>query len=334
MILRVCADGTEYDVVIESGALLRAGEYFDLRRRILVVTDEHVPAGYAETVRAQAAEGFIYTVPQGEASKDLRHFEEILKMLLTHGFTRKDAVVSVGGGVPGDLAAFAASCYMRGIDFYNVPTTLLAMADASVGGKTGVDLLGVKNAVGSFSQPKGVLCDPEVLRTLPAREFAAGMAEILKTALIGDRELFERIERSEDLRADLEDILERALRVKIRVITEDPREQGLRRCLNFGHTFGHGYESAAKGGLLHGEAVALGMLPMCAPIVRARLVPVYEKIGLPLRTALPPEEIMPYVLHDKKKNTSSYTTVFVDRIGSFSFRELNEEALRRLLSEA
>lgn len=327
MILKVSADGKEYDVTIEAGALHRAGECFGPKRRILVVTDDGVPPEYAETVRTQAEEGWTCVIPSGEASKDLHHFEEILKTLLTHGFTRKDAVVSVGGGVPGDLAAFAASCYMRGIDFYNVPTTLAAMADASVGGKTAVDLLGVKNAVGSFSQPCGVLCDPETLRTLPPREFAAGMAEVVKTALVGDAALFDLIERSEDLQKDLPEIIERALRVKIRVISEDPRDLGIRKCLNFGHTLGHGYESAAKGALLHGEAVALGMIPMCEDAVRARLVPVLQKLGLPVRTDLSPETVMPYVLHDKKKNTSSFTTVLVDKIGSFVFREMTWEEL-------
>ena len=327
MILRVSADGKEYDVTIEAGTLQRAGECFGLSRRILVVTDEGVPPEYAETVRAQAEEGWTYTIPSGEASKDLHHFEEILKTLLTHGFTRKDAVVSVGGGVPGDLAAFAASCYMRGIDFYNVPTTLVAMADASVGGKTAVDLLGVKNAAGSFSQPSGVLCDPETLRTLPPREFAAGMAEIVKAALVGDAALFDLIERSGSIQEDLTEIIERALRVKIRVISEDPRDLGARRCLNFGHTLGHGYESAAEGALLHGEAVALGMIPMCSEEVRSRLVPVLQKLGLPVRTEIAASAVMPYVLHDKKKNTSSFTTVFVDKIGSFEFREMSEEEL-------
>ncbi|MBP5295165.1 MAG: 3-dehydroquinate synthase [Lachnospiraceae bacterium] len=333
MIFSVQAEEKSYDVVIEAGALREAGKHFCLDRRVLVVTDSGVPRDYAETIRRQAACGYIYSLPEGEAHKDLAHFEEILVFLMEHDFTRKDAVVSVGGGVVGDLAAFAASCYMRGIDYYSVPTTLAAQGDASIGGKTAADLRGAKNLVGTFWQPKGVLVDPDTLKSLPERQLHAGLAEVLKHGLIGDAALFECLERTEDLENDLPWIIERSLQVKRRVIEADPREEGLRKCLNFGHTLGHGLESAAKGRLLHGEAVALGMIPMCAPEVRKRLLPVLLKYGLPVTTSLDPEEDMFFVRHDKKKQSSGYTTVFVPEIGSFEFREMQERELRDALQE-
>ena len=333
MIFSIQAEEKSYDVVIEAGALREAGKHFCLDRRVLIVTDGGVPLDYAETVRRQAACGYVYILPEGEANKDLAHFQEILVFLMAHDFTRKDAVVSVGGGVAGDLAAFAASCYMRGIDYYCIPTTLAAQGDASIGGKTAADLLGAKNIVGTFWQPKGVLVDPDTLKTLPERQLHAGLSEVIKHGLIGDAALFECLESTDDLQRDLPWIIERSLQVKRRIIEADPREEGLRKCLNFGHTLGHGLESASKGRLLHGEAVALGMIPMCTPEVRKRLLPVLLKYGLPVTTDLDPEEDMFFVRHDKKKQKSSYTTVFVSEIGAFEFREMQDRELRDALQE-
>ena len=333
MIFSIQAEEKSYDVVIEAGALRKAGKHFCLDRRVLIVTDSGVPLDYAETVLRQAACGYVYILPEGEANKDLAHFQEILVFLMEHDFTRKDAVVSVGGGVAGDLAAFAASCYMRGIDYYCIPTTLAAQGDASIGGKTAADLLGAKNIVGTFWQPKGVLVDPDTLKTLPERQLHAGLSEVIKHGLIGDATLFECLESTDDLQRDLPWIIERSLQVKRRIIEADPREEGLRKCLNFGHTLGHGLESASKGRLLHGEAVALGMIPMCTPEVRKRLLPVLLKYGLPVTTDLDPEEDMFFVRHDKKKQKSSYTTVFVSEIGAFEFREMQDRELRDALQE-
>ena len=333
MIFSIQAEEKSYDVVIEAGALREAGKHFCLDRRVLIVTDSGVPLDYAETVRKQAACGYVYILPEGEANKDLAHFQEILVFLMEHDFTRKDAVVSVGGGVAGDLAAFAASCYMRGIDYYCIPTTLAAQGDASIGGKTAADLLGAKNIVGTFWQPKGVLVDPDTLKTLPERQLHAGLSEVIKHGLIGDAALFECLESTDDLQRDLPWIIERSLQVKRRIIEADPREEGLRKCLNFGHTLGHGLESASKGRLLHGEAVALGMIPMCTPEVRKRLLPVLLKYGLPVTTDLDPEEDMLFVRHDKKKQESSYTTVFVSEIGTFEFREMKDLELWDALQE-
>ena len=333
MIFSIQAEEKSYDVVIEAGALREAGKHFCLDRRVLIVTDSGVPLDYAETVRRQAACGYVYILPEGEANKDLAHFQEILVFLMEHDFTRKDAVVSVGGGVAGDLAAFAASCYMRGIDYYCIPTTLAAQGDASIGGKTAADLLGAKNIVGTFWQPKGVLVDPDTLKTLPERQLHAGLSEVIKHGLIGDAALFECLESTDDLQRDLPWIIERSLQVKRRIIEADPREEGLRKCLNFGHTLGHGLESASKGRLLHGEAVALGMIPMCTPEVRKRLLPVLLKYGLPVTTDLDPEEDMLFVRHDKKKQESSYTTVFVSEIGTFEFREMKDLELWDALQE-
>ncbi len=328
MTLHVSLGEKSYPVYIESGALQRADSLLRLDRRVLVVTDDGVPPAYAEAVAARAASPAVVTVPAGEGSKSLARFEELLTVMLENGFTRSDCAVAVGGGVAGDLTGFAASAYMRGIDFYNIPTTLLAQVDSSIGGKTAVNLGGVKNPVGAFYQPKAVLIDPSVLDTLDSRQIACGMAEAVKMALCFDAAGFALFERGYPARAD---VIVNALRIKKRVVEADERENGLRRVLNFGHTLGHGIESAGELGLLHGECVALGMLPMCSAQVRARLLPVLRRLGLPTSCPADPdrtERIMRAVLHDKKSAGDRIRAVTTEEVGSFTLRDMTPGELR------
>ena len=181
-----------YDILLESGCLDRAGELLDLRRKVLVVTDTGVPAEYAERIASAALAAETVCIPQGESSKNFDHFRLLMSRMLSFGMDRGDCVAAVGGGVVGDLAGFAAACWMRGIDFYNIPTTVLSQVDSSVGGKTAIDLDGVKNIVGAFWQPRRVLIDPRTLSTLPRRQVANGLAEAVKMALCFDAEGFAR----------------------------------------------------------------------------------------------------------------------------------------------
>lgn len=307
-----------YEITVESGSLSRAGERMHLSRRVLIVTDSGVPTEYVRTVAAQCAAPTVVTVPAGEDSKNLMMFGTLLSRMLAENFTRTDCVVAVGGGVVGDLSGFAAACYMRGIDFYNIPTTLLAQVDSSVGGKTAVNLDGVKNCVGTFWQPRAVLIDPATLATLPKRQIANGMAEVVKMALTSDAELFGMLEAG---LADTGTVITRSLQIKKAVVEADEREGGLRRVLNFGHTLGHGIESAAGlHGLLHGECVALGMLPLCAPEVRARLLPLLKQLGLPTVLPVPTETVLGAVCHDKKCDGGAVSYVYVPRVGEYEFR--------------
>ena len=251
--------------------------------------------------------------------------------MLDKSFTRGDCVVAVGGGVVGDLSGFAASCYMRGVDFYNIPTTLLSQVDSSIGGKTAIDFGGVKNIVGAFYQPKKVIIDPEVLETLSRRQLMAGLAEAIKMAATNDAELFELIENSADLTTDLPQIIYRALMIKKSVVEQDPRETGLRKVLNFGHTIGHAVESFSAGKLLHGECVALGMIPMSGDNAAARIKSVLEKYGLPSKIGQSAEELMPFLKHDKKMASDGIAAVIVDEIGSFRLCRMSaDEILSRL----
>ena len=250
MKLTVNLGENSYPIYIEGGILQNAAKYMNLARRVLIVTDTGVPAAYAETVAAQVKQPTVVTLPEGEASKNAENFLSLLETMLKNGFTRTDAVLAVGGGVVGDLAGFAAACFMRGVDFYNIPTTLLAQVDSSVGGKTAIDLGGYKNVVGAFHQPRCVLIDPDLLKTLDARQFACGMAEIIKMAATFDPALFAALERG-TADGNLSQIITRAVAIKQSVVEADEREGGLRRVLNFGHTLGHGIESVSD--FLHGE---------------------------------------------------------------------------------
>ena len=317
-----------YDIVLERGCLGRAGELLDLNRKVMIVTGELVPRKYAESVARQCTQPFIHTVPQGEVSKSFPVLEELLEVMLKAGFTRYDCVCAVGGGVVGDLAGFAASCYMRGIDFYNIPTTVLSQVDSSIGGKTAIDFRGVKNIIGAFWQPKKVLIDPDTLITLPPRQISNGLAEALKAGLIADERLFTVFE-TENVADDPEKVIKAALMVKKKVVEADERESGLRKILNFGHTIGHGIESVT--GLLHGECVALGMIPVCSEQVRARLIPVLEKLGLPVSVKADPDAVFEAVLHDKKMSSGNITVIRVNSPGSFIMEAMQPEQLRELI---
>ena len=334
-----------YDILLEAGCLRKAGELLDLNRKVLVVTDDGVPAGYADTVASACLSAEIVRIPQGESSKNFDNFRLLLSRMLAFGMTRSDCVAAVGGGVVGDLAGFAAACYMRGIDFCNIPTTVLSQVDSSIGGKTAIDLDGIKNIAGAFWQPRRVLIDPLTLSTLPRRQVANGLAEALKMALCFDAEGFVRFERADwdhiyaALAAGepvpaLERIIADALRTKGKVVEQDEKERGLRRVLNFGHTLGHGIESMhGENGLLHGECVALGMLPMCSGPVRERLLPVLRKLGLPAACGADPDLVISAVLHDKKMYAGKIRAILVEEVGSFTERELSPEELKTLYKD-
>ena len=213
MILSMNLPENSYDIVIDPGCLQRAETLLCLQRKVLIVTDEGVPKEYAETLAEKCLEPAIVTVPQGEGSKSIRIWEKLLQTMLDRGFLRTDAVVGIGGGVVGDLSGFAAASYMRGIDFYNIPTTVLSQVDSSIGGKTAVNFGGIKNIVGAFYQPKKVLVDPELLRTLSKDQTANGLAEALKMAACFDEELFSLFERG-DPYAKLPEIITRSLEIK------------------------------------------------------------------------------------------------------------------------
>jgi 3-dehydroquinate synthase len=336
MIIPVKTSQSGYDIILSRGALSNVSDYLNLDRRVLVVTDSGVPEEYSRTVASHCKTPHIFTFPEGEASKNLDTFKDILKALVENGFTRSDCIVAVGGGVVGDLSGFAASAFMRGIDFYNIPTTLLSQVDSSVGGKTAVDFMGIKNIVGAFYPPKCVIIDPDTLKTLPKRQISNGLAESVKMAATSDRELFEFLETC-DINApcSLDFIIARSLLIKKKVVEQDEHETGLRRVLNFGHTLAHAIESCANfGELYHGECVALGMIPMCSESVRNRLIEIFKRLELPSSFNSSTEDLIEFSRHDKKLSGNTLSLIYVGEVGSFEERKIPfeeyEQIIRRL----
>lgn len=316
---------SSYDVIIERGSIRRASELLDLNRRVLIVTDDGVPSQYAETVAAQCRNARIVTVPQGEASKSPSSLRLVLEQMAAFSMTRSDCVVSVGGGMTGDLAGMAASLYMRGVDFCNIPTTLLSQVDSSVGGKTAINFCGIKNIVGTYYQPKRVLIDPALLTALSRRHITAGLAEVLKMAVTLDADFFLFLEQNDPF-AHLDEIIRRCVALKTQVVEADERERGLRRVLNFGHTIGHAIESVHPE-LLHGECVALGMLPMCSDAVRERLSAIFVRLGLPTDCELDDNVIQSSMEHDKKRTGMCILAIEVPEIGQYSIRPVTPAEL-------
>ncbi len=326
-----------YDIIVERGALSRAAEYLNLSRKVLVVTDTAVPEQYADAVARACEKPYIVTIPEGEKSKSFEMYGKILGRMCEEEFTRSDCVLAVGGGVCGDLAGFCAASYMRGIDFYNIPTTVLSQIDSSIGGKTAIDFGGYKNIVGAFHQPKRVIIDPEVLSTLPERRIADGLSEAVKMAATYDSELFEMFEKcaKEEIFGDrIDEIIIGSLKIKKDVVEKDEKETGLRKILNFGHTVAHALESCEDfSGYFHGECVAIGMLPMCEGEVRSRIEKVLTKIGLPTKPFGDKAKVLSALSHDKKLQGSKLTAVYVPEIGKYELRDVELEVYRKELSD-
>lgn len=329
--LLVTYPGGQYDVIVGAGLLPRLRELAGVTGPLVVVTDSNVgPIHAGRVVDAD----FVITVPAGEQHKTLATVQTIYGDLLAAGLDRKGTIVALGGGVVGDMAGFAAATYMRGIAFVQCPTSLLAMVDASVGGKTGVDLPQGKNLVGAFTQPTAVLADMTTLKTLPPAEFAAGMAEVVKHGLIANPDLLKRLETGDwrlpaddqSLVSNLQSLLVDAIQVKRDVVQEDPFEQGRRATLNLGHTFGHAIEQVSGYAIRHGEGVAMGLvaaanlsarLEYCDPELQPRIEAVLARLHLPTRipAGLPHEALFRAMGSDKKKAAGQLRFVLLRDVG-------------------
>jgi 3-dehydroquinate synthase len=317
----------EYDVVV--GPVSGLAD-FAMQHPILV-TDEHIARFHGDDILSSLRDaGFtpkMITIPAGEAHKNIDTIQKLWHEFLERGLDRKSTVIALGGGVVGDLTGFAAATYMRGINWICVPTTLLSMVDASLGGKTGFDLPQGKNLIGAFYPPKLVLADPRLLQTLPQAEFISGMAEVVKHGIIADPELFGLCAQGLDcIKAELEKVIKRAMAVKIRIIEDDPYEKGFRAALNLGHTVGHAVELASKFELRHGEAIAIGMvaeakfadgLGLAKAGLSDEIAAVLTKLGLPVEIPedLPREEILRAMRVDKKKNRANIRFALPVEIG-------------------
>ena len=327
-----CIDAPQsYDVVIKRGSISHINDYFNIDRKVLVISDDNIPKKYIDMVLSQLKDGYLFTFKEGEESKNIDTYKQIEKTLLDNNFKRRDAIIALGGGVTGDLAAFSASTYMRGIDFYNIPSSLLSMVDSSIGGKTGIDYEGVKNIIGTFYQPKGVLIDADLLYTLDKREFYSGLVEAIKMAATFDSSLFSLIENSTDIMSDIDEIIVRSLEIKRMVVSKDTKEASLRSVLNFGHTIGHAIEALSNGLYKHGEAVALGMMYCSSGDARKRIKNVLEKYNLKTLSPYKAQDLMPYIIHDKKGINDEIKVIRVDEIGSYKISLMSYSEVEKLL---
>jgi len=354
--IRVNLGSRGYEIHIGSDVLRQVGDLvrpFNLSRHLGLVTHPALAELYAsvvvESLRRAGHEVSLLTVPPGEESKSLEEAVRLSRALVRGRLDRGSALFALGGGVIGDLAGFVAATLYRGIPFVNLPTTLLAQVDSSVGGKTGVNLPEGKNLVGVFYQPCLVVADVLTMRTLPEWEFRSGLAEVVKHGMIADRTLFQQLEEQADriLARDLgtlQEIVARSCVIKASVVERDERESGLRAMLNFGHTVGHAIEAAlGYGAITHGEAVAHGMVVAAALSVRRGLCP--EKDARRLRELLgrfgllgtplpPPESLEIYMVSDKKARDGVLQFVLTRGVGSVTFAPvLDREELRRGLRE-
>ena len=331
-----------YDVIIGPGLLPQLGEYAQKLckgRAAAIVSDSNVWPLWGQTAEtALRNAGFqvvSFVFPAGENSKNGSVYLELVNFLAENGLTRGDLLIALGGGVVGDLTGFAAATYLRGVPYIQVPTTLLAAVDSSVGGKTAIDLPAGKNLCGAFYQPSLVLCDTDTLTTLPESIFRDGCAEVIKYAVLYDPELFSILER-DGLAFCREAIIAKCVQWKRQAVTEDEFDTGTRMKLNLGHTLGHGMEAASDFALSHGQAVATGMAAVCraskCPDTQ-RILALLETFGLPTTTALPANEIYRHALGDKKRSGDTVNLIIPKAIGDCAIVPTPVTALKSFIEE-
>lgn len=326
------ATGRPYNILIERGLIKSCGEEIrkvSKAKRVMVISDSNVFPIYGETVVNSLMnndfEVFSYIFEAGEQSKRLETIYNFYNELANNGFTRSDLIVALGGGVTGDMSGFTASTYLRGIDFVQIPTSLLSQVDSSVGGKTGVDIPQGKNLVGAFWQPNVVLIDPDTLDTLTDHFFSDGMAEVIKYGCIKNEELFNTL-REQNAKEIIDDIIYECVKIKRDVVEIDERDHGERALLNFGHTLGHAIEKEYNfEGISHGQAVAIGMVMMTKASEIAGITPngtadkiaeLCKKYNLPISDKTPIENIVKSSFSDKKSSASNISLIVLNKIGN------------------
>ncbi len=343
--IRVAAS-KEYDVVIGAGVLSRLGEEIKplVRAKTAAIISDDITskmfsATVKESVEAQGIKTVEFTIQNGENSKSAENYVEILNFLADNKLTRADCIIALGGGVVGDLAGFVAATYLRGIDFVQIPTTLLSAVDSSVGGKTAINLRAGKNLAGAFYQPCIVLCDTDIIRNLPEGIFADGMAEVIKYGAIRSTHVLELIERG--AHENLDEIIAECVKIKRDVVGEDEFDTGLRQLLNFGHTPAHAIEKLSGFEISHGKAVAAGMcimaraaenLGLCHDNVSREIEKMCSMFGLPTSGAYTPETMVDIAMSDKKRGAGYITLVVPEKRGFCVLNKVPEHEIIKYFS--
>ena len=338
---------TSYNVLIGADILPLLGSHLKTLcpkcRKVMLVADESVYAFHGkktcDILHTAGLEPETFVFPAGEASKTAETLLSLLTAATTFGLTRSDAFIALGGGVCGDLTGFAAAVYMRGTAYIQVPTTLLAAVDSSVGGKTAVDLPAGKNLMGAFWQPRLVLCDTKLLETLPDAVFTDGCAQVIKTAVLFDPELFTELETTGKA-FDRETVIARCVSHKRDIVAEDEFDTGRRGLLNLGHTLGHAVEACSNYALSHGQSVAIGLASVTRAATKAgicdcdlpeRICALLEAFGLPIQTGIPISRLMEPMLSDKKRSGNTVSVIVPEEIGRCSIHPMNRDALKKFM---
>ncbi len=329
--IEIKSKNVSYQVIIQEGLLTKLTSYLKKQDEIVIVTDDGIPSEYIKLLLKQLPTSFLITVPAGEATKTLETANMIWQKMLENGFTKSTTMIGIGGGMIGDLAGFCASLYLRGIQYIQIPTTLLAQIDASVGGKTAINAPIMKNAIGLIKQPSLVLIDPLTLQTLPKRQLNSGIAEMIKYGLIASKTIFEKLQAPLTLSA-FSPLIHECIKIKARIIEQDEQDLGLRQLLNYGHTIGHALEQYSQYKLLHGEAIAIGMLLM------AKEKPYYKtlrnllrKYNLPTTYDYDPHKLLKYIQTDKKHYGSKLNIVLVNDIGKSYIKKVDSSDILNYL---
>lgn len=332
MIMNIKNSGQDYSVFIYNNSLEHLSSYISEIKpaKTLLITDSGVPQEYIDTVKNQIKITDSVILKQGETNKNLNSVQLILEKLCLNNFCRTDRILALGGGVVGDLSGFTASIYMRGIDWFNIPTTLLSQVDSSIGGKTGFDFMNHKNLIGSFYPPSSVVIDPILTKTQSKREFYSGMVEALKMAICFDINLYGKIIEFTDY-SQLEQIIADSLLIKKSIVEMDEKEKGCRKLLNFGHTLGHAIELSQNNNLNHGECVAIGMLAFSSENIKKELISLYKKWEIPYKQPILINSVVDNILFDKKANSNGIETVFLSEIEKTFTKTLSITELKQLI---
>ncbi len=337
----------DYPISIGVGLLEQINSLIDITKhsKAVVVTDRNIPSSLVKNLQsALPITNTVVVLDSGEQNKDLDNVKEVLKVLKDSGCDRNSLIINLGGGVISDIGGFAASIFMRGIDFVQIPTTLLAQVDASVGGKVGINFLGIKNLIGTFQQPVAVIIDIDILSTLPQREFISGFAEIIKHGLIADKKYFRIVtaKKPQDFsKLELIEIIQKSCQIKIDIVTEDEKEDGIRKLLNFGHTIGHAVEAISlqtDKPLLHGEAISIGMfvegqisklLGLLSDEENKIIEQSLIKAGLPTTLVVPVDEVLEKMKSDKKNIKGETKFTLLEGIGKAVINKTVDESVIR-----
>lgn len=322
-----------YTVYLENHLLDTFSSYLNTLDDIVIITDSGIPSEYVNKVKNQLTEPLIFTIPAGEESKNLANYQAIIEEMIHQNIPKSGTIIALGGGVVGDLSGFIASTYMRGISFVQIPTTLLSQIDSSVGGKVAVNSKSIKNAIGTFYQPKAVFIDPTVLDTLEQKQLHSGLAEMIKYGLIKEPSILDILEK-DDWKNHLLKLIETSIIVKRDIVLKDELDQGVRHILNYGHTLGHAIEQHSSYQYLHGEGVAIGMAFMAKKTTfYPRLLKLLKRFDLPYKLPYKLDELLPYITKDKKVYHKALHLVLVEKLGHPIIKPIPIDKVNNYLEE-